>query len=139
MKWSLACFLLCLPLVAMYGQQERKQAEKVVRTMSRAYDLDASQKETIRDIQLEYFNNFKAIESLKQYDYAAYLAKCKNIRLGMEAMVMKALEPEQRVQYARTIEERRVNLEKERRLMLEKGKSKEEIRLWELESYKPIQ
>lgn len=139
MKWSLACFLMCLPLVAVHGQQERKQAEKVVRNMARAYDLDASQKEAIRVIQLEYFNNFKEIEDLEQYDYLAYLKKCRNIRRGMESMVLKVLDSQQRLEFSKDLAEKKALLEKERHSMLEQGKSKEEIRLWELESFKPIQ
>ncbi len=139
MKWSLACFLLFLPLVAIHAQQERKQAEKEVRAMSRELQLDASQKNIVRDIQLEYFSNHREIEGLKNSNYRLYLQKCRNIRLGMEAMVAKVLDQGQRAEYLNSIEAQKSSLQAELYELQKQGMSKEQLELRALEWYLPME
>lgn len=139
MRWSLMCLIWCSSFVILYAQNEQKQAEKATKSLSKVYALNESQKEQVRDVYLEYFDNYRSIAAIEHQDFDLFLQKCKHIQLGMEQQMLKVLHPEQRRKYLEFLAARTATLETELDDMRKRGAQKVAIERKTLEHFKPAE
>lgn len=129
---TLMAGLLCLFFWTVQAQENNPQklVRKQTKDLTRLYQLDKTQAETVTTLHERYYQQLAEIAPLKaQGNHRAYLHKLRSIRKGLQFEIRQALRPDQLPAFEAEIRRQEQAYEAQLAALRSGGASKEKLDL----------